>query len=181
METALANLLIKGGIYMRFRCILVFSVIVACVLAVGIICILTSEEVTFEMKKKGDIFIDGKNTALHWYISKENPEVALLPIVDILVEMGVSVDWINSRKAILSIRGEQFLLDTHDGTLQVINEEIDLLVPAPGSEFGKKHCVMKDTFFIDSDSCMFLLYNIQRAYIDIDPVKNAMYIVSTAP
>lgn len=162
---------------MRLRHLIVLATIAVCVL--GAINILVSEEAILEMEKKGEIVINGNRTGMFWYTLKENNEVVLLPIADILDEIGVSIEWSSPQKAVITIQEMQFVLDAQAGTLLAEDEGIDLFVPTPDSAFGKHHCVMNDTLFIDSDSCMFLLYNVLHTYIDIDPLGETMYIVNT--
>lgn len=125
------------------------------------------------------IIVNGNILNCPGYIFKEE-DVAfvLIPLVNVLEELGGLVSWTSENKARISINNETLVLDMTKGTL-LTEKGFNILLLAPGSEHGKMHMIINGVFYIDNDSALLLLRSFLQTSITKDFSK-AIYSIESA-
>lgn len=82
-------------------------------------------------------------------------QYALIPVVPMLEELGISLDWLDDHTARFEVSGEKLLLDTAAGTLAYADSpSFSLFLPAPGSKHPAVITTIDGVFMVDRDTLM---------------------------
>lgn len=128
------------------------------------------EEPTNEMKNNCKLLLNGKEICSDCYVNINfEHQYAELPLIKILIEMGASVIWQNENIANISIKGNNYVLNTENITLKKLgSKSSNYLMLAPGSNHGTICKNVAGDFICDSDTISYFIVYELDAKMTID-------------
>jgi len=113
-----------------------------------------------------------ENVVIHF---KESYMYADLPFTEVMKELGMTVDWLDSDVAEITYNDEKYILNLAEVSLVKDGSDSNILIPPPGCRiFDYK--VLDKELILDSDTIHSILYTIRKINVSIDREKLIVYI-----
>ena len=152
----------------KYVVLTVIAVLCAALIIIGVIWFVQKQKADDTVSYQGSAYLDGEllfneNVTIH---SRENSSgYATLPFVELLKKLGFSVEWQDSLTAKIGYEDKYYILslaDNSNPSLTLIDDDQNLLLPAPGSNCRYIKVIEKDVILDDPS------INTALVFMDVD-------------
>ena len=96
-------------------------------------------------------------TSDNYVFIEHEKQYAKIPLIAVLSELGVSVEWEGKRNAVIIHNGNLYDLNTAKNTLVKRGDSFNMIELPPGTNHGAYYQALDGEFLIDTDSAYYFL------------------------
>ena len=164
---------------MRTKYLILIIIVVLCMMlmVIGIICFFQKQNKSDPVLDKpilykGSAYVNGQlitNENVMIYSRKNSNSYATLPFVELLTILNFSIEWQDNLTAKIGYEDQYYMLYlTPRPTLTRIDDDINLLVPAPGTDCRYIEVIEKDVIMDNTSIQAVLILMCINLHADID-------------
>lgn len=160
----------------KYVVFIITAVLLTSLIAVSVILFINDQRKDETISYQGSAYLDGKlitknNVTIH--CRQKNNSYATLPFLEVLTKLNFSVEWQDDNTAKIGYEDKYYILSLNEKTnptLTKIDDDKNLLVPAPGADCRYLEIIEKDVIMDDisiQSALMFMGIDL-RSDLDMD-------------
>lgn len=161
-----------------FSSLIIFTLLIICG---GVFLFMWNRNKKDPVPSQSGTLVVNNGTAITEYVVihfKENANYADLPVTEVLKNLGMTVNWVDSDTAEVVSNDKKYTLNLPKVSLVEFGQDFNLLLPTPGGIRSYK--ILGQELILDSNTIKSALYQMgEKINIDIDHNKLIINIIKT--